>query len=84
MIDFTYGAYPHRDGLEMLSGTGERKGVTMRRVETHGSTTWETHEAYAVYGERVQLIGTAHDQWAAFRKIELWYAEQDNYYLAWA
>jgi hypothetical protein len=76
MIDFTYGAYPHRDGLEMLDGCGDRKGVTMR--------TDAGHEAYVVFGERVRYIATAGDQWGAFAQIERWYADQDNYYLAWA
>ncbi|GAA4187072.1 hypothetical protein GCM10022252_20000 [Streptosporangium oxazolinicum] len=81
MLDFSYGAYPHRDGLAMKDGNSETKGVTIRREERADSTVWETHEAYIVHGERVRFIGTAHDVWAAFAQIEQWYAAQDNYYL---
>ncbi|SNS38317.1 hypothetical protein SAMN05216276_1008170 [Streptosporangium subroseum] len=83
MIDFEYGAYPHRDGLAMVAGGGDANGVTIRRREQVASTVWETHEAYAVFGKRVQLVGTADDKWSAYALIERWYADQDNYYPAW-
>ncbi|MER7208509.1 hypothetical protein ABT340_15670 [Streptosporangium sp. NPDC000239] len=82
MIDFEYGAHPHRDGLAMISGAGETKGLTMRRRERISSTTWEFHEAYVVREEKVCLIGTCFDQWEAFSLIEGWYRDQTNYFAA--
>ncbi|WP_177245018.1 hypothetical protein [Streptosporangium canum] len=66
----------------MLSGLGELKGLTLRKVEQVGSTEWETHEAYAVLGDHAILVGSSWDEWSAFSRIEEWYHNQENYYQA--